>query len=199
MVMYDVIVVDPPWAYGGANTGGKPGSAEGQYRTIGNGGREVNRRTGAGIEAIACAAPVGDWAAPTSALFLWTTNPKLPFAFGLMEMWGFDYKTTLTWVKTTRSGAVMGGGLGFYFRGATEHILFGTRGGFAIPAASRVPNVVMAERGRHSAKPEPFYDLLDSVFPEQRKLDVFARRERQGWDVWGDEIATTDGEVSEHG
>jgi N6-adenosine-specific RNA methylase IME4 len=200
MSEYDVIVVDPPWAYGSAQTGGKPGAAEGQYRTIGNSGREVNRRTGAGTEAIAASAPVGEWAAQSSALFLWTTNPKLPFAFDVVARWGFDYKTTLTWVKTTQAGGVLGGGLGWFFRGATEHVLFGTRGGFAIPAAVREPNVVMATRSRHSAKPDEFYALLDRLFPGARKIDVFARRQRDGWDVWGDEVndATTPAAPSLH-
>lgn len=54
-------------------------------------------------------------------------------------------------------------GLGFYFRGMTEHVLFGTRGKLGIPAGLRRSNVITAARGKHSAKPGAFMDLVESV------------------------------------
>ena len=183
---YQVVVVDPPWAYG-SDTGRPNRTAESHYKTVGAGGREVNRRTGEGIDAIVASAPVASWLDDCSALFVWTTNPKLPFAFAAMEAWGAVYKTTLTWVKTAASGEPTRNGMGWFFRGATEHVLFGTRGAFAIPAALRESNVVMATRGKHSEKPGAFYDLVERVTPGARRLDVFARAARAGWDVWGDE------------
>lgn len=191
---YDVIAVDPPWSYGGqadkARTARYATQLAGhQYATVGaSSGAEINRKTGDGIENIASIFSVPDHAADSSALLLWTTNPKLPFAFDLMRLWGFDYKTTLTWVKTTRAGETLTGGLGWFFRGATEHVLFGTRGGYGIPVALRKPNVIHAPRTRHSAKPQAFYDLIESCTPGQRRLDVFARIERPGWDAWGNEV-----------
>lgn len=184
---YDVIVVDPPWSYG-SDTGRPNRVAEAHYKTVGNAGKEINRKSGAGIENIIASAPVPEWAERDCALYLWTTNPKLPFTFAVMEAWGFEYKTTLTWVKTSSGGGVHGGGMGWFFRGATEHVLFGTRGKVGIPSALRKPNVIMAPPTGHSVKPDAFYSLVDRVHPGTRKIDVFARRHRIGWDVWGDEV-----------
>jgi N6-adenosine-specific RNA methylase IME4 len=191
---FDVIAVDPPWSYGNKTEARtvryETQLAAQQYAVVGAGGAgEVNRRTGGGIENIAALVPMDAIAAPDSALFLWTTNPKMPFAFDLMAMWGFTYKTTLTWVKVAKSREVLRGGLGWFFRGATEHVLFGTRGRYGIPANLRQPNVIHAERSRHSAKPDEFYEMVEQVTPGQYRIDLFARRQRSGWWAWGDEVA----------
>ena len=187
---YDVLVVDPPWAYGSAGNGSRAnGVAEAIYKTIGNNGKEINRKTGAGVEAIIDSVPVKEWAARNSHLYLWTTNPKLPFAFAVMSAWGFEYKTTLTWVKTRKAGGVAEGGMGWFYRGATEHVLFGVKGHKPIPPAVRKPNVVLAPATGHSVKPDAFYALLGGIYDqEERKIDVFARRKRIGWDAFGDEL-----------
>lgn len=181
---YDVIVVDPPWSYG-TDTGRPNRVAEAHYATIGNGGREISRRTGAGIENIISSAPVTAWAAENCHLYLWTTNPKLPFTFAVMEHWGFTYKTMLTWEKIAENGSTHGGGMGFFFRGATEHILFGVKGRKPIPPHIRVPNLIRARPTGHSAKPDGFYAVLDRLYPNEMKIDVFARKARAGWAVWG--------------
>ena len=193
-LQFDVLVVDPPWSYGKATSERKCSRnvSSRHYTTIGQGsGGEINRRTGAGISNIIEATPIPQWAADDAHLYLWTTNPKLPFAFEVMEQWGFIYKTTLTWVKTRRDGGVHGGGMGWFFRGATEHVLFGVRGNKPIPSSLRSPNVVMAQKGRHSQKPDAFYDLVDAVSqPSDRKLDVYCRGvPRGGWWGWGDEVS----------
>lgn len=191
---YEVLTVDPPWSYGGkaaeARTARYATQLAGhQYAVIGAAsGGEVNRRTGAGIDSIAAAFPAADYAADRSAMLLWTTNPKLPFAFDLLRMWGFTYQTTLTWLKTAASGQPLRGGLGWYFRGATEHVLFGTRGGYGIPPALRQPNYFHGVRGRHSAKPAEFYEVIEAATPGQSRLEVFARDRRPGWDAWGDQV-----------
>ncbi|KAB2655934.1 hypothetical protein F9K94_15520 [Brucella tritici] len=185
---YDVLVVDPPWSYG-SNTGRPNRVAEAHYPTIGHNGKEINRNTGKGIEAIVDCAPINDWASRDAHLYLWVTNPKLPFAFEVMKRWGFTYKTTLTWTKTKRDGSVHGGGMGWFFRGATEHILFGVKGNKPIPSSLRVPNVIMAPPTGHSVKPDAFYEMIDGIYsPQANKIDVFARRFRDGWTVWGNEI-----------
>lgn len=183
MTRYATIVADPPWRYRSKDilTRGwhRPASvetrrdAEGHYTTMTN-------------EQIA-ALKVRDLAADTSALFLWLTNPRL---YGerdgswsgreIVEAWGFRYVTLLTWVKTGAPG------LGFYFRGGTEHILFAVRGDFRIPPRARESNVIVAPRGRHSEKPGAFYDLVERVSPAPR-LELFARTQRLGWHTWGDE------------
>lgn len=172
---YSTIVADPPWQYQkrpGAKSGSVMGSmAEGQYSTMTN-------------EEIA-ALPVGELAADQAHLYLWVTNPGMfGGRFGrvtprdIVEAWGFTYVTLLTWVKPG------GGGMGWYFRGQTEHAVFAQRGMLGIPADRREPNVVTAKRGGHSAKPPAFYDLVERVSPGPY-VDLFARQPRFGWDSWG--------------
>jgi N6-adenosine-specific RNA methylase IME4 len=183
---YSVLVVDPLWSYG-SNTG-RTRTAEFHYETIGNAGREINRRTGAGIESIIQETPIP--AEPNAHMYLWTTNPKLPFSFDVMRAWGFEYKTMLTWVKTTQAGAVHGGGMGWFFRGATEHVLFGVRGHKPIPSALRKPNVVLASPTEHSEKPTAFYELLRGIYPvDDLMIDIYARRTHERFDRYGKEAA----------
>lgn len=194
---YRTIVADPPWRYRSSDilTRGwhrtasagthKPGEAEGQYTTM----------TNAEIAAL----PVGDWADKDCALYLWVTNPRI---FGerdgslppveIAARWGFRYVTLLTWVKTGPLG------LGFYFRGNTEHVLFCVKGDVKIPPDRREPNVITAPKGRHSAKPDRFYEMVERVSPEPR-LELFARRRRYGWDVWGNEAPTEQASQAEMG
>ena len=86
----------------------------------------------------------------------------------------------LTWHKLGQLG------MGYYFRGDTEHVIFAVRGKAPIPPALRVSNHFAARKSRHSAKPDRFYELVERVSPEPR-LELFARRRRYGWDVWGDQ------------
>jgi len=125
-----------------------------------------------------CALPVSEWASPDSHLYLWVTNGFLRQGFSVMEGWGFDYRTTLTWLKPQM-------GLGNYFRVGTEHVLFGVRGGMPTQSRSLV-NWFEAPRTRHSAKPEAFYTLVEEASPGPY-LELFARSSRPGWDRWGNE------------
>jgi N6-adenosine-specific RNA methylase IME4 len=140
-------------------------------------------------EAIA-ALPVAVMAADVAELYLWVTNPVLlgarPTIRGQTEpieiarSWGFEPKAFLTWHKL---GPI---GLGFYFRGDTEHVIYGTRGNVQIPPAIRVSNHFAAPKGRHSVKPDRFYETVERLSPGPY-LELFARRRRFGWDVWGNE------------
>jgi len=157
--VFVTVVADPPWQYGNTAT---RGAAEDHYATM-------------TIEAL-CALDVP--AADAAHLYLWTTNGFLREAFTVMESWGFTYKTLLTWVKPQI-------GMGNYFRSCTEHVLFGTRGG--LPTNDRtLRNHFEAPRGRHSAKPDSFYDLVEKA-SNGPFLDMFARRRRLGWSTWGNE------------
>ncbi len=172
---YSTIVADPPWRYRTTDTTttAKTGmAADDQYSTLDN----------AGIMGL----PVADLAAPDAHLYLWTTNPKL---YGerkrgevgpleIMEAWGFRYITLLTWLK---KGAM---GMGFYFRGETEHVLFGIRGNAPIPADKRERNWFEAQKRGHSQKPASFFDLVERVSPGPY-VELFARQPRLGWDAWG--------------
>jgi N6-adenosine-specific RNA methylase IME4 len=174
-VKYRTIVADPPWKYQkDTSMGAKPGAAEAHYATL-------------PIREIA-ALPVRELADDDAHLYLWVTVPRLygdrddrSFTpIDVMEAWGFEFKTMLTWVKSGSPG------MGWYFRGQTEHVLFGTRGTAPIPPAARIPNFLIAPRDGHSGKPPAFQDLIEQVSPAPY-LELFARRQRFGWDTWGNE------------
>lgn len=158
---FRTIVADPPWPYGNTAT---RGSAEDHYPTM-------------SMDELA-ALDVAGLADDSAHLYLWVTNGFLREGFDLIDAWGFVYKACLTWVKPQM-------GLGNYFRGATEHVLFAVRG--RLPTLSRsTVNWFEARRGRHSAKPDTFYDLVETSSPGPY-LELFARRQRLGWSSWGNE------------
>ena len=168
---FATIVADPPWHYGATNDRSSAGK---HYPTMRN----------EEIAALRVEAIVED----DAHLYLWITNPRIfgprngtgPSPKEIMEAWGFRYVTTLTWHKLGAPG------MGYYFRGDTEHVLFGVRGTAPIPAASRVSNHFTARKSRHSAKPPEFYRIVEAVSPAPR-LEMFARQRRPGWCAWGND------------
>lgn len=162
---YKTMVLDPPWDWGDEGDADQFGRARPTYATM-------------SFEQIK-AMPVGELAADNAHVYLWITNRSLPKGFELLEAWGFRYVTCLTWCKPSI-------GMGNYFRGSTEQVLFGVRG--SLPLLRRdVGTWFLAKRGeRHSAKPESFYELVESCSPGPW-LEMFARNRRGGWDSWGAE------------
>jgi N6-adenosine-specific RNA methylase IME4 len=171
-VRYRTIVADPPWQYASKPATGKAdrrAAAEDFYPTMAD----------AEIRAL----PVAELAADDAHLYLWVTNTRIFECdpVGIAAAWGFTYKTLLTWNKTGPTG------VGRWFRGRTEHVLFCARGSLAIPPTQRKQNIFSAVNGAHSRKPDGFYDLVEQVSPGPY-LELFARRRRLGWDVWGNEV-----------
>jgi N6-adenosine-specific RNA methylase IME4 len=170
---YKTIYADPPWPERG---GGKiKRGADRHYPLM-------------RIEDIA-ALPVMDLADPEGChLYLWTTNNYLPAALEVMAAWGFRYITTITWTKDRA-------GLGQYFRGLTEHCLFGVRGKvpYKIIDGKRQQGTTgfYAPKGRHSQKPEEMRQMIEKVSYGPR-IELFARQIAPGWDAWGNEIGKLD-------
>lgn len=165
---YRTIAADPPWLERG---GGKcKRGADRHYPLMTK--EDI-------LQAMVEAAP---WNPdPTGChLYLWTTNNFLLDGLWLMEMLGFRYVTMLTWVKPRY-------GLGYYYRGQTEPVLFGRLGNTMPPACRSESTLVEAPLGRHSEKPVEFYRKVEAVSPGPR-LEMFARAPRDGWDVWGNEV-----------
>lgn len=162
--VYTVIYADPPWRYDFSETVSR--EIENQYPTM-----ELEEIKAMKIPAAECA-----------VLFLWATAPKLKEALGVMEAWGFEYKTHAIWDKKKI-------GMGYWFRGQHELLLVGTRGNYPPPLpANRVSSVICAERTEHSAKPD-LYELIEKMCPNGKYLELFARGEKtnKSWAFWGNQ------------
>jgi N6-adenosine-specific RNA methylase IME4 len=132
--------------------------------------------------------PIFHVAAEQSHLYLWVPNALLEDGIRLMEHWGFTYKTYLVWCKTRNDGFLNGGGVGFYFRNATELVLFGVKGELrTLPPGRNQVNVIFSRKIRHSQKPEELYGIIEECSPGPY-LELFARHERPGWTQWGNEL-----------
>jgi N6-adenosine-specific RNA methylase IME4 len=122
----------------------------------------------------------------TAHFYLWVTNRFLPDGLALMSALGFRYVTNLAWVKDRA-------GLGQYFRGQHELLLFGVRGdGLLLRRAHTerrdLVSVLDARRGRHSEKPQSSYELIEAASPGPY-VEFFARSRRPGWVSWGNDAA----------
>jgi N6-adenosine-specific RNA methylase IME4 len=101
-----------------------------------------------------------------------------------MKAWGFEYKTMITWRK------IMSLGMGYWFRGQCEHLLFGIRGKVKAFRLQE-PNFIQTKALRHSQKPEEFRKLIERAtagMESKKRLELFARCHCDGWDVFGDEV-----------
>jgi N6-adenosine-specific RNA methylase IME4 len=151
--------------------------------------------------------------APDCALLIWGTSPKLPELLSLGQGWGFEFVTKLfCWVKMIEGwepGQIRFRtpdldretfcGMGFYSRSSTEDLWLWRRGKPPLPedrairqtihAAPDVasPDALHAARREHSRKPDESYRRIEALWPEARRLEMFARQRRPGWDCWGNE------------
>ncbi len=158
---YDLIYCDPPWRYDAQEAPNR--SIENQYPTM-------------PVDDICALKPP---AAKNCALFLWATAPKLKEALAVIEAWGFTYKTHAIWDKQKI-------GLGYWFRGQHELLLVATRGKASPPeAAKRISSLFSYKRGKHSAKPKQVYAMIEAMLPKAKRIELFARDKRKGWDRWG--------------
>lgn len=108
-----------------------------------------------------------------------------------MPAWGFEYSTVaFQWLKQTSKGnpaSVMG----YYFMNSVELCLLGVRGKptkIHAGLRTKIHSLVEEVRVRHSQKPEEVPRRIEIAFPRVKRLELFARSEREGWDVWGNEV-----------
>lgn len=125
--------------------------------------------------------PVSDLALPVSHLYLWTINKYVEDAYDVARAWGFTPSTLLVWAKRP-----MGLGLGGAYSLTTEFCLYARRGTYK-PDRRIDSTWWLWPRGRHSKKPEAFQDMVEQVSPGPY-LELYARRHRPGWSVWGNEV-----------
>jgi N6-adenosine-specific RNA methylase IME4 len=165
---YQVILADPPWRFA-SNSDAAPGkNARGHYPCM----------KLADIAAI----DVKSMTAPDAMLFMWVTVPFARLAFDVMDGWGFNYKSQVVWVKSRIA-------TGYWARNRHELLYIGRRGKFPCPRpAMFADSVISGQQREHSRKPDAVHDIISAAFPDARKLEMFARQRRDGWDAWGNEV-----------
>ncbi len=127
-----------------------------------------------------CALPVIELAADDCVLWLWVTNAHLRESFTVLDAWGFQSKTMLTWAKQKP-------GVGNWLRGQTEHCHLAVRGKPTVLLTNQTTLLTAPVRA-HSEKPEAFYRLVEQMCPGA-KVELFARRHRRGFMAHGSAVS----------
>ncbi len=184
-MLFKTIVADPPWPYD--NVDGPRAAPEHRPNSWDTACTGSAPRYGSMSMAALKDLAVRPHCEPTAHLYLWTTNSFMVEAHDLARAWGFTPKTIITWGKIKPDGSPSMKA-GYYYRGATEHVLFGVRGTMRLsgPAA---PTLCLSSRLPHSVKPDWFYAMVETQSPPPY-LELFARRGRLGWKSWGNEVAS---------
>ena len=166
---YQVIYADPPWNY----TSGDQHTDTSQETVLSDHYQSMT------IDEL-CGVPVDDLAYDDCVLFLWATSPLLEEVYDIIRAWGFDYKTSMVWDKVRHN-------VGNYVSVRHELLLICARG--TPPKVSKlVDSVYTEERTEHSRKPDYFRSLIDELYPEGKRIELFARGELPThWDAWGDQ------------
>lgn len=164
---YRVVVADPPWPY--------------EIRKADPSHRATHPYPQMSVTDICAMGPkVREIAHEDCILWLWVTNHHMREAFIVLDAWGFEHKTILTWVKDKF-------GYGDWLRGRTEHCLMAVRGTPIV----HLTNQTTAFNGpmrANSQKPDEFYKLVEDLCPAPRYAELFARSQRERWDGHGDEV-----------
>jgi len=178
---YSIIYCDPPWDYGGKlqfdrsskknnnDEWKKPifiSAANFKYPTV-----KTKK-----LKEI----PVKDICDENCLLFMWVTNPHLAQGIELGKSWGFEYKTVaFVWDKMVHNP-------GQYTMSYCELCLVFKKGKIPQPRGARNEKQLIRKlRSEHSKKPEEVRNSIESMFPTQNKIELFAREKPNGWDVWG--------------
>lgn len=171
---YRVIYADPPWNFKTWSEKGEEKSAANHYSCM-----SMEDIGDLDVETIS---------ADNSILFMWATDPLLQDQIMVMNNWGFSYKTVgFNWIKMNKKAWTPFIGLGYYTRSNPEYCLIGTKGTPGRPKKKDISEVVFDRIREHSRKPDiirqHIMDMYDGPY-----LELFARTQYPGWDVWGNEI-----------
>lgn len=173
MFGYQVLLIDPPWAFENWSEKGEGRNASQHYATM----------TWEQIAAL----PVGHLASDNCACFLWCVDPLLDRGLDVLKGWGFRYTTVaFTWAKRTRRDRGWHMGPGYYTRANPETCLLGITGQMERKSAS-VRQLLVEPLREHSRKPDRVATDIEQLFGDVPRAELFARTKRSGWDCWGNE------------
>jgi N6-adenosine-specific RNA methylase IME4 len=167
MKKYQIIYADPPWEYGSIT---KLGNARNYYKTM----------TFPELVELNIRKVTDD----NCLLFMWVVNQKLETCIWLAKEWGFNYVGVgFVWHKPNRTLC------GYYTMAQTEQCLIFKKGKIPQPRGIRNAKQFLSQKAtQHSKKPNEIRKRIQLMFPEQNKIELFAREKTKGWDVWGNEI-----------
>jgi N6-adenosine-specific RNA methylase IME4 len=163
---YRAITLDPPWPIEKIERLERTNQEDLDYQTM-------------SLDEIG-ALPVHDLADEAGChVYLWVTHRFLPDGLDLLARWGARYQCVMTWVKNV-------GITPFSWMYSTEHVLFGRIGSLPLERNGLRLDFAAPVQG-HSRKPDVFYERVCQASPGPR-LAMFERGQRDGFEVWGDEV-----------
>lgn len=173
---YDILYADPPWkqSKGGkksvrANSSGKPLD----YQTCSL--EEIYEHLKTAVS----------HTAENSILFLWTIDKYLFEAQQMAERLGYKLHARMIWNKVTGIPAA------FTIRFGHEYLLYMYKGKL-LPVAKeergKIHSVFTEQVKRHSQKPIVAYEIIERLYPNTQRLELYARNYRENWDCWGNEV-----------
>ena len=162
---FRIIYADPPWSYG---------NTQPDYHT------EQRDHYPVMPMSDICAMPVKEWAEKDAVLFLWVTSPILEESFQVIKAWGFKYKASFVWDKVHHN-------MGHYNSVRHEFLLVCVRGSCQPDVRKLFDSVQSIERTEHSKKPDEFYNIIETIYTHGDRLEIFARRPRDGWQSYGNQ------------
>lgn len=183
---YAAIIADPPWQYSGQGMVGNGGRGKAGADKIIQVGTDHHYPTMSLDEIKALPIPAND----DCMMFMWVTNPFLASGAGpeVLKAWGFEPITVLTWAKVQADKQTPSMKVGYWFRSASEHVIVGKRGRTIRPAGfPALPTWFPHGRLAHSVKPDLIHEIAEKAMPNGPYLEMFARRARTGWDLWGNQ------------
>jgi len=165
---YKIIYADPPWSYNDKHEYNGTTGAETHYNTM-------------NLEDI-CNMPIKEKTEDNAVLFLWGVVPQLEEALQVIKAWGFKYKTHFVWDKVKHN---MG-----HYSSVRHELLFVATNGSCTPENIKLFDSVQSieKTNKHSEKPEEFRNIIDTLYPTGNRIELFARKKVDNWEVWGNEI-----------
>jgi len=177
---YNIIYADPPWHYGSKSA--------------------VNNTNGSDIKPLSDhyntmsltelkALPINNITKDDAVCFMWSTDSHIDEALEIYKAWGFKYKTiAFNWVKTTSKGNYCKNVAPWTMK-SSEICLLGIKGAMTkYKQANNIESLVIAERTKHSKKPQEVRNRIELLFGDLPRIELFARQTSPGWDVWGNEV-----------
>jgi len=164
---FRIIYADPPWKYGNTMP---------DYFTT-----QEDHYPLMTIEEL-CSMDIESIVDENAVLFLWTTSPILEESFQVVRAWGFKYKSSFVWDKIKHN-------MGHYNSVRHEFLLVCVRGSCQPDVQKLFDSVISEERTEHSKKPEKFREIIDTIYPFGKRIELFARDHHDGWNEFGNQLS----------